>query len=128
MMKKCFCTEKGPKAVGPYSTAVVAGDTVYLSGMIPLDPASNKIVEGGIEAQATRCLENIKIVLEEMGMGMENAVKVTVYMTNLADFAAVNTIYKEWFGPAYPARSCVQVAALPLGAQIEIEVTAVTER
>ncbi len=127
-MKKCFCTEKGPKAVGPYSTAVVAGDTVYLSGMIPLDPASNKIVEGGIEAQATRCLENIKIVLEEMGMGMENAVKVTVYMTNLADFAAVNAIYKEWFGPAYPARSCVQVAALPLGAQIEIEVTAVTER
>ena len=128
MMKKCFCTEKGPKAVGPYSTAVVAGDTVYLSGMIPLDPASNKIVEGGIEAQATRCLENIKIVLEEMGMGMENAVKVTVYMTNLADFAAVNAIYKEWFGPAYPARSCVQVAALPLRAQIEIEVTAVTER
>lgn len=127
-MKKCFCTEKGPKAVGPYSTAVVAGDTVYLSGMIPLDPAANKIVEGGIEAQATRCLENIKIVLEEMGMGMENAVKVTVYMTNLADFAAVNAIYKEWFGPAYPARSCVQVAALPLGAQIEIEVTAVTER
>ena len=127
-MKKCFCTEKGPKAVGPYSTAVVAGDTVYLSGMIPLDPATNKIVEGGIEAQAKRSLENVRIVLEEMGLGMENAVKVTVYMTNLADFAAVNAIYKDWFGPDYPARSCVQVAALPLGAQIEIEVTAVTQR
>ena len=127
-MKKCFCTEKGPKAVGPYSTAVVAGETVYLSGMIPLDPATNKIVEGGVEAQALRVLENIKIVLEEMGLGMENAVKVTVYMTDLKEFAAVNAIYKDWFGPDYPARSCVQVAALPLGAQIEIEVTAVTER
>lgn len=127
-MKKCFCTEKGPKAVGPYSTAVITGDTVYLSGMIPLDPATNKIVEGGIEAQALRALENVKIVLEEMGLGMENAAKVTVYMTNLKDFAAVNAIYKDWFGPDYPARSCVQVSALPLGAQIEIEVTAVTER
>lgn len=127
-MKKCFCTEKGPKAVGPYSTAVVAGETVYLSGMIPLDPATNKIVEGGVEAQALCALENIKIVLEEMGLGMENAVKVTVYMTDLKDFAAVNAIYKDWFGPDYPARSCVQVAALPLGAEIEIEVTAVSAR
>ncbi len=127
-MKKCFCTEKGPKAVGPYSTAVITGDTVYLSGMIPLDPATNKIVEGGVEAQALRALENIKIVLGEMGMTMENAIKVTVYMTDLKDFGAVNAIYKDWFGPDYPARSCVQVAALPLGAQIEIEVTAVTER
>lgn len=127
-MKKCFCTEKGPKAVGPYSTAVITGDTVYLSGMIPLDPATNKIVEGGIEAQALRALENVKIVLEEMGLGMEYAAKVTVYMTDLKDFAAVNAIYKDWFGPDYPARSCVQVSALPLGAQIEIEVTAVTER
>lgn len=127
-MKKCFCTEKGPKAVGPYSTAVVAGETVYLSGMIPLDPATNKIVEGGVEAQAVRVLENIKIVLEEMGLGMENAVKTTVYMTDLKQFAAVNAIYKDWFGPEYPARSCVQVSALPLGAEIEIEVTAVTVR
>jgi len=127
-MKKCFCTEKGPKAVGPYSTAVVAGETVFLSGMIPLDPATNKIVEGGVEAQAVRVLENIKIVLEEMGLGMENAVKTTVYMTDLKQFAAVNAIYKDWFGPDYPARSCVEVSALPLGAQIEIEVTAVTVR
>ena len=127
-MKKCFCTEKGPKAVGPYSTAVVAGETVFLSGMIPLDPETNKIVEGGVEAQAVRVLENIKIVLEEMGLGMENAVKTTVYMTDLKQFAAVNAIYKDWFGPDYPARSCVEVSALPLGAQIEIEVTAVTVR
>ena len=127
-MKKCFCTEKGPKAVGPYSTAVVAGETVFLSGMIPLDPATNKIVEGGVEAQAVRVLENIKIVLEEMGLSMENAVKTTVYMTDLKQFAAVNAIYKDWFGPDYPARSCVEVSALPLGAQIEIEVTAVTVR
>ena len=127
-MKKCFCTEKGPKAVGPYSTAVVAGETVFLSGMIPLDPATNKIVEGGVEAQAVRVLENIKIVLEEIGLGMENAVKTTVYMTDLKQFAAVNAIYKDWFGPDFPARSCVEVSALPLGAQIEIEVIAVTAR
>lgn len=127
-MKKCFCTEKGPKAVGPYSTAVVAGDTVFLSGMIPLDPETNKIVEGGVEVQAVRVLENIKIVLEEMGLSMANAVKTTVYMTDLKQFAAVNAIYKDWFGPDYPARSCVEVSALPLGAQIEIEVTAVTVR
>ena len=127
-MKKCFCTEKGPKAVGPYSTAVIAGETVFLSGMIPLDPETNKIVEGGVEAQAVRVLENIKIVLEEMGLSMANAVKTTVYMTDLKQFAAVNAIYKDWFGPDYPARSCVEVSALPLGAQIEIEVTAVTVR
>ncbi len=127
-MKKCFCTEKGPKAVGPYSTAVVAGDTVFLSGMIPLDPETNKIVEGGVEAQAVRVLENIKIVMEEMGLSMQNAVKTTVYMTDLKQFAAVNAIYKDWFGPDYPARSCVEVSALPLGAQIEIEVTAITVR
>lgn len=125
-MKKCFCTEKGPKAVGPYSTAVAVGDTVYLSGMIPLDPATNQLVEGGIEEQTKRSLENVRIVLEEMGMSMSNVVKVTVFMTNLKDFASVNAIYKEKFELNYPARSCVQVAALPLGAQIEIEVTAVS--
>ncbi len=125
-VKKCFCTQKGPKAVGPYSTAVVAGDTVYLSGMLPLDPTSNKIVEGGVEAQAMRAFENIRIVLQEMGLGVENVVKVSVFMTDLKDFAVVNAIYKECFGPDYPARSCVQVAALPMGAQIEVEVTAVT--
>lgn len=126
-MKKCFCTEKGPKAVGPYSTAVTVGDTVYLSGMIPLDPATNKLVEGGSEEQAKRSMENVRIVLEEMGMTMANVVKVSVFMTDLKEFALVNAIYKDWFGPDYPARSCVQVAALPLGAQIEIEVTAVTK-
>lgn len=125
-MKKCFLTEKGPKAVGPYSTAVVAGDTVYLSGMIPLDPATNKLVEGGVEAQAVQALTNVKTVLEEMGLSMAHAVKVAVFLADLKDFAAVNAIYKDWFGPDYPARSCMQVAALPLGSLIEIEVTAVT--
>ena len=127
-MKKCFCTQKGPKAVGPYSTALAAGNMVYMSGMLPLDPALNQIVEGGIEAQAVRAFENIRLVLQEMGLGMENVVKVSVFMTNLKDFAAVNAIYKDWFGPDYPARSCVQVAALPMGAQIEVEITAVTQQ
>lgn len=127
-MKECFCTGKGPKAVGPYSTAVTVGDTVYLSGMIPIDPATNKLVEGGIEAQATRAMENVRVVLEEMGMSMAHAVKVTVFLTDLGDFGAVNALYQEYFGPDYPARSCVQVAKLPLGAQIEVEVTAVKQR
>lgn len=125
-MKKCFLTEKGPKAVGPYSTAVITEDTVYLSGMIPLDPATNKLVEGGIEAQAVQAFTNVQTVLGEMGLTMANAVKVSVFLADLNDFAAVNAIYKEWFGPDYPARSCMQVAALPLGSRIEVEVTAVT--
>ena len=127
-MKRCFLTEKGPRAVGPYSTAVMAGDTVYLSGMIPLDPATNRLVEGDIGTQATRAFENVRIVLDEMGLSMNDVVKVSVFMTDLKNFAAVNELYKDWFGPDYPARSCVQVAALPLGAQIEVEATALIRR
>lgn len=126
-MKKTFLTGRGPKAVGPYSTAVVADKTVYLSGMVPIDPATNALAPGGVEAQAVQALENVKTVLEEMGLSMKNALKVTVFMTDLSAFGAVNAIYKDYFGPDYPARSCVQVAALPLGAQIEIEVTAEIE-
>lgn len=125
-MKKIFNTQKGPKAVGPYSTAVITDNTVYVSGMIPLDPETNEIVEGGIEAQARRSLENIKIVLEEMGLTMQHAVKTTVLLTDLASFGAVNAIYDEYFAPAYPARACYEVSKLPKGSSIEIEVIAVT--
>lgn len=124
-MKTCFCTKNGPKAVGPYSTAVIAGDTVYVSGMIPLDPKTNQLVAGGVEGQAVQAMENVRVVLEELGLTMAHVVRATVYLTDLNDFAVVNTLYKERFGPDYPARSCVQVAKLPMGAQIEIEVTAV---
>ena len=127
-MKQCFCTEKGPKAVWPYSTAVLTEDTAYLSGMLPLDPATNRLAEGGIEEQAARAFENVRTVLEEMGLSMAHTVKVSVFLTDLADFSAVNAVYKECFGPEYPARSCIQVAALPMGARIEVEVTAVRQR
>ena len=108
-MKQCFLTTNGPKAIGPYSTAVISGKTVYLSGMIPADPATGKIVEGGIEAQATQVFENIGTVLHEMGLTFAGALKTTVFLTDLGDFAAVNAIYERYFGPDFPARSCVEV-------------------
>ena len=122
MNKQCFLTEKGPKAVGPYSTAVVYGDTIYLSGMVPIDPATQKPVEGDCVAQAKQVFKNIKTVLDEMGADMKNTIKSTVYLTDLGQFAAVNAEYKEWFGPDYPARTCVEVSKLPLGVSIEVEV------
>ena len=123
-MKECFLTSKGPKAVGPYSTAVIHGDTVFVSGMFPLDPATGKVVEGGIEAQARQALENVKTVLGEMNLSMQDALKVSVFLSNLADFGTVNAIYGEYFGPNFPARTCMQVGALPMGVSIEIEVIA----
>ena len=126
-MKQVFMTKRGPKAVGPYSTAILCGDTVYMSGMVPIDPATGRLAEGPIEAQARRALDNVQLALEEMGLSMANVLKATVFLTDLNDFGAVNAIYAEYFGPAFPARSCVQVAALPLGARIEIEVIAATK-
>ncbi len=120
-MKQCFLTTKGPKAIGPYSTAVLSGDSVYLSGMIPVDPATGKLVEGGVEAQARRVFENIAIVLEELGLAPQNAVKATVFLTDLGDFGAVNAIYSDFFKADFPARSCVEVSRLPAGASVEVE-------
>lgn len=125
-MKKVFLTECGPKAVGPYSTAVIQGETAYLSGMLPVDPATGKLVEG-IGAQARQALSNIKTVLEEMGLSLSNLLKVNIFLTDLANFSEVNAVYSEFLEMPYPARSCVQVAALPLGALIEIEVIAATK-
>ena len=123
-MKECFMTTVGPRAVGPYSTAVVDGDTVYMSGMIPIDPAVGKLIDGDVETQTHRALQNIRDVLEEMGLSMAHVLKTTVLLTDLAAFGAVNGVYAEYFAPNFPARSCYQVAALPLGASIEIEVIA----
>lgn len=123
-MKVCFNTEKGPKAVGPYSTLTMTNDLVFVSGMIPLDPNTNEIVEGGIEAQARQSLENIKTVLEEVGLTMNHALKTTVLLTDLGAFGAVNAIYGEYFAPNFPARACYEVSKLPKGAMIEIEVIA----
>ena len=124
MKPQIVATDKAPKAVGPYSQAVRAGEFLFCAGQIPLDPATGQLVPGGIREQTARVLENIKAVLASQGIGVEHVVKTTVFMTNLADFAAMNEVYAKSFPANPPARSTVQVAALPKGAQVEIEVIA----
>ena len=121
MEKICFKTSKGPAAVGPYSTATIYGDTVYMSGMIGVDPATQKPVEGGTLAQAKQVFENIRTILGEMGLEMDDVLKTTVFLTNLGDFAEVNKLYAEYFAPNFPARTCVEVSKLPMGLSIEVE-------
>ncbi|GHU74090.1 reactive intermediate/imine deaminase [Clostridia bacterium] len=122
---KHFFTEKGPKAVGPYCTAVVAGDTVYCSGMLGLVPETGKLADGGVEGQAAQAFTNLQLVVGELGFTIGDAAKVVLYLTDMNDFAAVNALYKQAFGPDYPARTCVAVAALPMGAKVEVDVTLV---
>lgn len=124
MEKICFKTKKGPAAVGPYSTATIYGDTIYLSGMIGVDPAVQKPVEGGTLAQARQVFENIVTVLAELGATTADVLKTTVYLTDIGDFAEVNKIYAEYFGPDYPARTCVEVSRLPMGLSVEVECVA----
>lgn len=112
------------KPVGPYSHAVRIGDFLFSSGQIPLDPLTGQIVGGAIEAQTERVLENVKILLEDQGLKFANVVKTTVFMTNLGDFGAMNGVYARYFSEPFPARSTVQVAALPRTAQVEIEIVA----
>jgi len=111
-------------AVGPYNHAVRIGDLLFCSGQIPLDPASGTLVTGDIKAQAERVLENIKVILEDQKLSFANVVKSTVFLTNMADFAGLNEVYARYFTADFPARSTVQVAALPKGAGVEIEVVA----
>lgn len=121
MDKICFKTAKGPAAVGPYSTAVICGDTVYMSGMIGVDPAVQKPVEGGTLAQAKQVFENIVTVLGELDLTTDDVLKTTMYLTNIGDFAEVNKLYAEYFAPNFPARTCVEVSKLPMGLSIEVE-------
>ena len=118
-------SKRAPAAVGPYSQAVAAGDFVFLSGQIPLDPATGQLVTGDIEAQAERVLQNIRAVLEEAGTSLAQVVKATVFLVDLADFPRMNAVYTRHFtSDPKPARSTIQVAKLPAGAAIEIEVVA----
>jgi 2-iminobutanoate/2-iminopropanoate deaminase len=126
-MKKIISTSEAPAAVGPYSQAVRIGSTVYCAGQIPLDPKSGQIVSKDISEQTRRVLDNISAILKAEGLSFENIVKTTIFLTNLADFQTVNEIYASYFKQAPPARSTVQVAALPKGARIEIEAIAVAE-
>ena len=121
MEKICFKTQKGPAAVGPYSTATIAGGIIYLSGMIGIDPAVQKPVEGGTLAQAKQAFENIKTVLGELGATLDDVLKTTVYLTDIGEFGEVNKLYAQYFGPDFPARTCVEVSKLPMGLSIEVE-------
>jgi len=119
--RSIISTTDAPAAIGPYSQAVKVGTTVYLSGQIPLDPKSMEMVAGGIEAQAEQVFNNLAAVAKAAGGTLNNAVKVNISLTDLGDFARVNEVMKRFFQEPYPARACVQVAALPRGAAIEVE-------
>lgn len=123
-MKEVIFTESAPAAIGPYSQAISIGNLVYTSGQIPLDPATGKLVSGGIAEQSHQALKNLGSVLTAAGLGFENVVKTTVFLADMADFAEFNGIYAQYFTGDCPARSCVQVAALPAGAKVEIEAVA----
>lgn len=115
---------KSPAAVGPYNHAVRVGDLLFCAGQIPIDPATGNLVAGDIKAQTERALQNVKAILDDQKLAFTSVVKSTVFMTNLADFAGMNEIYAKHFTDNFPARSTVQVAALPKGANVEIEVVA----
>jgi 2-iminobutanoate/2-iminopropanoate deaminase len=115
-----------PKAVGPYSQGIRSGGFLFTSGQIPIDPATSKLVDGDIETQTKRVLENLRAVLGAAGATFDDVVKTTIYLTDMGDFAAVNKVYAGYFGATPPARSTIQVAALPLGASVEIDLVART--
>jgi len=121
---KALSTTKAPAAIGPYSQGIEAGGFVYVSGQLPIDPATGEFAGGGIQAEARQSLTNIRNILAEAGLGMQNVVKVTVLLADIKNFAAVNEVYAEFFEAPYPARSAFAVAALPKGANIEIEAIA----
>jgi len=121
---KAVTTEKAPKAIGPYSQAVAAGGFLFLSGQIPLDPATGQLVRGTIEEEVGRTMENLKAVLIAGGVDLRRVVRTTVYLADLADFDAMNAVYGRYFGESRPARSTVQVSGLPKGARVEIDAVA----
>ena len=121
MSRQIIHTNRAPQAIGTYSQAVRVGDTVYISGQIPLDPATMELVTGDIEAEIRRAFENLKAIAEAAGGSLANAVKVNVYLTDLAHFAKVNEVMASYFQEPYPARAAIGVAQLPRGARVEIE-------
>lgn len=117
-------TDQAPAAIGPYSQAVVAGNMLFVSGQIPLDPSTGETVDGDISGQTKRVLENLKAVIEAAGSRMSHVVKVTIYLTDMKQFSVVNEIYGSYFSAPYPARACVQVSELPKGVQVEMDAIA----
>jgi 2-iminobutanoate/2-iminopropanoate deaminase len=126
--KRALATPQAPQAIGPYSQAIVAGDLVFLSGQIALDPDRGRLVEGSIEDETRRVLSNLEAVLATESLTMDAIVRTTVYLTDLANFPRVNQVYAEYFTEPFPARATVQVAALPRGARVEIDAIAAVKR
>lgn len=126
MNKKIIETENAPAAIGPYSQAVIAGNTVYVSGQLPIDPAKGEFAGSDIKAQTKQSLTNIKNILAQAGLGMESVVKMTVLLKNINDFNDMNEVYKTFFEKDFPARAAFQVAKLPKDALVEIEAIAIT--
>lgn len=124
MNKKAIVPAQGPKAVGPYSQGIRSGDFLFLAGQIPIDPASGDLIAGDVKAQTERCIRNILGILAAEGATLENVVKSTVFLTDLKEFASMNEVYAKHFTGTPPARSTIQVAGLPKGASVEIEVIA----
>ncbi len=124
MERQVVNTEKAPKAIGPYSQAIRVGDFVFCAGQAGLDPMTGQLVQGGIEAETRRVLQNLSAVLQQAGTSLANAVKTTVFLTNMDEFKSMNAVYAEFFPGTPPARSTVQVSRLPAGARVEIEVIA----
>ena len=124
MGKIVVSTNKAPGAIGPYSQGIKTNGFVFISGQLPLDPATGAFAEGGIENQTRQSLTNVKSILEAAGSGLDKVVKTTVFLKNIADFAAMNSVYSEFFITECPARSAFQIVALPKGAALEIEVIA----
>ena len=126
-MKTIISTPKAPAAIGPYSQAVLVNGMLFTSGVIPIDPETNTLVQGDVEAQARQAIGNLKNLIEASGSLMEKVVKTTVFIKDMNDFGKINDIYKEFFTSDFPARSCVEVARLPKDVLIEIEAIAVVE-
>jgi 2-iminobutanoate/2-iminopropanoate deaminase len=122
--KKVIIADKAPKAIGPYSAGVSTGHLVFTAGQLGMDPASGELVEGGIQAQTRQALTNLKAVLEAAGSGLDQVIKTTVFLQDINEFGQMNAVYGEFFTGDYPARSAIQVAALPKGASVEIEAVA----
>jgi 2-iminobutanoate/2-iminopropanoate deaminase len=125
--KRIIATERAPRAIGPYAQAIAAGRLLFLSGQVPLDPATGRLVRGTIQEEVARALDNLGGVLEAAGAGFDRVVKTTVFLTDLGDFEAMNEVYARVFGDSRPARSTVQVAGLPRGARVEIDAIALLD-
>lgn len=124
MTKKIISTDKAPSAIGPYSQAVWAGDFLFASGQVPIDPATGNLISQDVQEQAHQALKNVRSILETAGLTMDNVIKATVFIKNMDDFGKINEIYAQYFSTPYPARSCVEVARLPRDVQVEVEVIA----